>query len=133
MNYVAIAVAALAMWLLGALWYQALFGKIWVAGIERQGVKLVAPSKQQMVTKLVLNYVINVVLAVVLCVLLDRMGLHGWMSGLKLGAFLGLGVGSTALATAFLWESKPLPVFFVDAGYTTVGMSAMGVILAIWH
>ena len=86
-----------------------------------------------MVTKLVLNYVINFVLAVVLCVLLDRMGLHGWLSGLKLGAFLGLGVGSTALATAFLWESKPLSVFFVDAGYTTVGMSAMGVILAIWH
>jgi hypothetical protein len=40
MNWLAIICAAVAYWILGWLWYSALFGKIWVAGLEQHGVKL---------------------------------------------------------------------------------------------
>src|SRR5262249_8711441 len=40
MNWIPIIGAAAAYWVLGAIWYMALFGKIWAAGIQQHGVKL---------------------------------------------------------------------------------------------
>ena len=133
LNYPAILTATVAMFALGALWFSALFGKVWAAGLAKQGVVIAQPTTQAMTQKMIASFVINLVFATTLCVILSRMGLSGWMSGLKVGALLAVGIGAMSLANAFLWESKPLPVFFVDAGYTFVGISMMSVIIAVWH
>ena len=133
MNYLAILAAAAAMFALGSLWFSALFGKIWAAGQEAHGVKIATPTSQQMTQKMIASFAINLVFAVTICLLLDHMVLTKWMSGLKVGALLGVGIGTMSLANAFLWESKPLSVFYVDAAYIVVGLSMMGVILAVWR
>src|SRR5712692_4464601 len=56
MNWLAIICAAAAYWIIGAIWYMALFGKIWAAGIQQHGVKL-EPSG--MPAKMIGNFICN--------------------------------------------------------------------------
>ena len=44
MNWLAVLCAGLAYWLLGAIWYSAIFSKAWRSAIERHGVKLGSPG-----------------------------------------------------------------------------------------
>src|SRR6476661_11169550 len=53
MNWLAVVCAGLAYWLLGAVWYSALFSKAWRSAVEQHGVKLGQPNQSGMATKLI--------------------------------------------------------------------------------
>lgn len=130
MNWLAIICAAGAYWVLGAVWYMALFGKIWAAGIEQHGVKL---QRSGMAAKMVGNFIGNLVAAVIMARLIARTGMADMMHGLKLGAGVGVGFSATALSIQYLWESKPLKVWLIDASYHVFGCVLLGAILSVWH
>jgi uncharacterized protein DUF1761 len=130
MNWIAIICAAAAYWIIGAIWYMALFGKMWAAAIEQHGVKL---QQSGMPAKMIGNYVANLVAAVIMARLIARTGITDLGHGLKLGAGVGLGFSATALLVQYLWESKPFKVWLIDASYHFFGCIALGAILAVWR
>ena len=130
MNWLAIICAAAAYWILGAIWYMGLFGKIWAASIEQHGVKL---QRSGMGAKMIGNFIGNFVAAVIMARLLARTGIANVGHGLKLGAGVGLGFSATALTIQYLWESKPFKVWLIDVGYHFSGCVLLGAILAAWH
>jgi len=131
MNWLVIICAAIAYWILGWLWYSALFGKIWVGGLEQRGVKL---EKGGMAPKMIGSFIANLVAAVIMARLIQRIGgkpdvLHG----LRLGAGMGIGFSATALTIQYLWESKPFKLWLIDASYHVFGCILLGVILSLWR
>src|SRR5207249_8518026 len=66
MNWLAIICAGLAYWLLGAVWYSALFSKAWSSAVEQHGVKLGQSNQSGMGTKLIVTLVCNLIAALVL-------------------------------------------------------------------
>ena len=78
-NYAAVIVAAIAYWILGAIWYAALFGKQWVAleGITEAQMKGANPVLPYVIT-LLLNLLIAYSLAQV-CI--GRSALVDWIRG----------------------------------------------------
>src|SRR5439155_13681550 len=54
-EWLAIVCAGLAYWLLGAVWYSAVFSKAWRSAVEQHGVKLGQPNQSGMGTKLVVT------------------------------------------------------------------------------
>ena len=108
MNWIAIIVAAAAYWIIGAIWYMALFGKM------------------------IGNFICNLVAAIIMARLIARTGIADVGHGLKLGAGVGLGFSATALTVVYLWESKPFKVWLIDASYHFFGCIALGAILAVW-
>jgi hypothetical protein len=128
MNWTAIICAAAAYWVIGAIWYMALFGKIWAAGIQQHGVKL-EPSG--MAAKMIGNFICNLVAAIIMARLVARTGVV-LSHGIKLGAGLGLGFSATALTIQYIWESKPFKVWLIDASYHFFGCIALSAILAVW-
>ena len=92
MNWLAVVCAGLAYWLLGAVWYSALFSKAWRSAIEQHGVKLGQSNQSGMAAKLVVTLVCNLVAALVLARVIHQ--LHGMdlLRGLKIGAGVGLGL-----------------------------------------
>src|ERR1700726_4878905 len=62
-NYVAVFVAALAYWLLGAVWYSALFNKPWMA-LEHITAEQVSGTNP--VTPYIIAFILNLVIAFVL-------------------------------------------------------------------
>ena len=130
MNWIAVVCAAAAYWVIGAIWYMALFGKIWAAAIEQSGVKI---QRGGMGAKMIGNFLCNLVAAAIMARLIARAGITELGYGLKLGAGAGLGFAATALTIQYLWESKPFKVWLIDASHHVVGCIALGGILAVWR
>gem|GEM_PF-3103606 len=46
---------------------------------------------------------------------------------------MGIGFPVTILTTCYLWESKPMKVWLIDASYYFLGCILLGAILSAWH
>jgi len=129
-NYVAVTVAALAVFVIGIIWYSPmLFAKQWMAANGYTPEKLES-MKQGMVRTYAVTFVCYVVMGVVMSILIERMGIADVMGGVKIGGATWLGFAATIGLTANLFSEKPLAAYVIDAGYQLVYMVAMGVILA---
>lgn len=127
LNWLAVAVAALAGFVTGGLWYGPLFGKAWMRAARLTEAQLRArPLAPIYGTTVVLNLIAAVSLA---------MFVGG--GDLRFGLFAGFMTGATFVATAlgvtFLFEGRPLSLWLIDAGYQTLNFTVMGAILGAWH
>jgi Protein of unknown function (DUF1761) len=132
-NWIAVLVAALAYFVLGALWYsKILFAKRWIADLKidvndpnaKKGMGLMFGGS------LVLMFVQCVALAILAGKIED---LSGWMSGVKLGALTGSCFCAAAVGVNYLYEKKPLSLFLINAGYAIAGNIIAGVIICCWR
>jgi Protein of unknown function (DUF1761) len=127
-NWLAVAVAAVAGFPLGALWYGPLFGSAWMAatGITKERARQANRVKIYVAT-LALNLVIATSLAMFI----------GPTANLQDGLFAGFMAGFTYVAAAFgityLFEFRSLKLWAINAGYQVVVFSVMGAILGVWH
>ncbi len=127
-NYLAVLVAALSNFALGALWYsRVLFGNPWMqaSGMTEEKVR-----SANMGRTFGLAFVLELVAAFVLALFIGPdAGLHlGLLFGLHIGLFL---VGGS-LGVLYLFEQHPLKLWLVNAGYMTVAFGLMGAILGAW-
>jgi hypothetical protein len=53
-------------------------------------------------------------------------------SGVLLGLFVGIGWVATSIGTNYLFASKSLKLFIIDAGYFIVWFTVIGAILGVW-
>jgi hypothetical protein len=127
-QWLAVAVAAIVGFPLGALWYGVLFRSSWMAltGITKERAQQANMAKVYGAT-LLLNLVIATSLAMFI----------GSRASLQDGLFAGFMAGFTYVATAFgityLFEFRPLKLWAINAGYQVVVFSVMGAILGVWH
>jgi Protein of unknown function (DUF1761) len=127
-NWLAVAVAAVAGFPLGALWYGPLFGRSWMAltGITKERASQANMAKIYGTT-LLLNLLIATSLAMFI----------GPTGNLQDGLFAGFMAGFTFVAAAFgityLFEFRSFKLWAINAGYQVVFFSVMGTILGAWH
>lgn len=132
-NYLAIIVAVLATFALGALWYSpVLFGNMWVrahgySGERLERMKKAAPKAYG------ISFVAFLVLAAVLSFLAFRVGVGSAMGGVRLGLALWLGFAATIGLTAWVYSDKPLSTYLIDVGYQLVYFLIMGAIIGGWR
>ena len=128
-NYWAVLVAALASFLVGGLWYSPLL-------FHRPWMQAAALTEEQLRTGnpgliFGVSFVLQLIAAFVLAMFL------GAAADLAFGLTAGLMVGVAWVATAFgvvyLFERRPLRLFWINAGYQVVVYDVMGAILGAWH
>ena len=131
-NWIAVAVAALAYFVLGALWYsKILFAPKWIAYLK---IDVNDPNaKKGMGLMFGGSLVMMFVSSLGLAILSSRLELSGWMSGVKLGAFVGVCFCITTIAINYLYEKKPLGLLLINGGYQLVGNIIAAVIICSWH
>jgi len=131
-NWIAVLVAALAYFALGALWYsKILFAPKWIAYLK---IDVNDPeAKKGMGMMFGGSLVMMFIQCLAIAILNERLGLiGGWMSGIKLGAFVGGCFCSTTVAINYLYERKPLGLWLINAGYVLVGCMIAGVVICSW-
>ncbi|MBK8608831.1 MAG: DUF1761 domain-containing protein [Chitinophagaceae bacterium] len=134
LNWGAIAIAALAYFVVGALWYSPLlFVKKWLAYLN---IDPNAPdAKKGMAVMFGGSLIMMIVQAIAIAILAERLGIRGdgWMSGLKLGALTGCCFCATTIGINYFYEKKPIGLFLINAGYAVVGNIIAGVIICTWY
>ena len=134
LNWPAVAVAALAYFGLGALWYsKALFAKRWIADLK---IDVNAPdAKKGMGMMFGGSLVMMFVQSLAIAIIAERLGIRGagWMSGVKLGALTGCCLCAATVGVNYLYEKKPMSLFLINAGYAIVGNIIAAVIICSWE
>lgn len=131
LNWLAIAVAALAYFMLGALWYSFLFKNQW---IKSSGVDMNNPdAKKGVGAVMVLTFILEFLICIGLAILVYRLMLTGGiMSGVKLGLLTGGLFCCPVIFINYLYQSKPKVLGFIDGGYHVVGNVIAAIILCLW-
>ena len=129
-NWLAVLVAAIAFFLLGALWYSFLFRDAW---IKASGVNVNDPNAKKGVGAMFLSsFVLIVITSVGVALFTARVGSGGWMTGLKVGLVAGICFCATSISNSYLYEKRPLALHLINGLYNVIGCVIAGIIIAIW-
>lgn len=129
LNYWAILAAALSTFLIGGLWYSpAVFGKAWM----RENKLTEEDMKKGSMPKIFgLAFFLGLIASVNLAMFL------GPTADLSMGGFYGFlaGIGwvATFVGTHYLFERKSFTLFLINAGYSVVALTVMGLIIGGWR
>ncbi|MBC7873824.1 MAG: DUF1761 domain-containing protein [Ferruginibacter sp.] len=131
-NWLAIAVAAVAYFMVGGLWYsKVLFGKTW---IKSTGIDMNKPgAKTGVGGVMAMTFILEFIICVALAMLVYRLALIGGvLSGIKLGLLTGVCFSAIVICISYLYQGKPRSLSFIDGGYHIVGNIVAAVILCVW-
>lgn len=134
LNWVAITLAAIAYFALGALWYSPLlFAKKWIAYLK---IDVNHPdAKKGMGLMFGGSFALMFIQSLAIAILAERLGIRGagLMSGLKLGALTGCCFCAATIGINYLYEKKSFGLFLINAGYAIAGNIISAIIICIWE
>jgi hypothetical protein len=128
-NHLAILVAALIQWILGALWYSLFFAKPWMALTGHTKGERPKGAVLSMISSFIGGLILSFVLAHVV----------GWSGATTFcwGAFIGficwLGFVAAPLYSETIYERRPIKLFAINTGYWLVALLISGGLLAVWR
>ena len=128
-NYPAVIVAAIAYWVLGAVWYGVLFSKPWMAleQITIEQAKSVSP-----VIPYIVSFLLELLIAYSLAQICIWRNANTIGRGASVGVLVWIGfVGPIALMT-YMFEMRPRALFAINEFYPLAGLVLMGAILGAW-
>lgn len=127
-NIWAVLVAALSTFLIGGLWYSpALFGKAWM---RENGFTEESMKGSNMAKIFGLAFLLGIIAAINLAMFMGPE--NDPAMGAMWGFLAGFGWVATFVGTHYLFERRSLKLFLINAGYSVVALTVMGVILAAW-
>ena len=131
-TWLAVLVAAIAYFMLGAVWYsKALFGTAWARLV---GIDMNDPNKKKgMGQMMAATFILIAVTVIGLAILANRLDLTVIISALKLGLITGICFATTAVSISFIHESRPKALYFIDCGYHLAGHLIAAIILVLWR
>ena len=132
-NYLAVFVAAVAVFILGWLWYSPLlFFKPWM---RLRGMDPDAAMKDAKMPglKLVLELIRCFVLAYVIAHLVTAVGISGWMSAVHFALLTWIGFPVVLLTGSVIWDERPRGLAVSHAGDWLVKMVVISLIVTLWR
>lgn len=131
-NWVAVIIAAIGYYAMGALWYsQAFFGLKWA---RLRGINIEEDAEKKIIgTRIVSSFIFMVITCTALALLIVRMDLFIFRSALIVGTLGGLGFAGMAIAGSLLYQRKPLALYLIECGHHLAANIIAAVILVLWR
>jgi hypothetical protein len=129
LNYIAVVVAAVVYWLLGAVWYGFLFSKAWM---DLEQLSPERAASVNLVLTYVITFVLNLVIAFVLAQICAWRNANTAARGAALGILIWIGFIGPVTYTTHMYEVRPVQLFAINEFYSLVGLALMGAILGAW-
>jgi surface polysaccharide O-acyltransferase-like enzyme len=128
-NYAAVFIAAIAYWLLGAVWYGMLFSKPWMAleNISVEQAKSLNP-----VLPYVITFILNLLIAYALAQICTWRNANTAGRGASVGVLLWIGFVGPITYTTYMYEMRPKELFAINQFFPLAGLVLMGAIIGAW-
>jgi hypothetical protein len=128
-NHLAILVAAVIQFFLGALWYSLFFAKPWMALTGHTPGERPKGAAVAMISSFIGGLILSFMLAHV--VIWSGATTVGW--GLIIGFICWLGFIAVPLFSETIYERRSYKLFAINSGYWLVALLASGCLLAVWQ
>lgn len=129
LNWLAIAVAAVSAFGLGAIWYSPLlFVKRWM---KESGITEESAKEANMLKIFGLSFLLSFVASFFLALFIGADAGGGF--GTLAGFMAGLGWVFTFMGITYLFERRSLAHFLINASYSVASLTLMGFIIGIWQ
>ncbi len=128
-NYAAVFIAALAYWLLGAVWYGVLFSKPWMA---LENISIEQAKSMNPVMPYVITFVLNFLIAYSLAQICIWRNANTVGRGASVGVLLWIGFVGPITFTTYMYEMRPKELFAINQFYPLAGLVLMGAIIGAW-
>ena len=134
LNWIAVAVSAIAYFCLGAIWFNPkVFGTAWMKGHgitapteeEKKNMKMGAMMGMSFIKTFVL-----IILTAYIVMIINYSG--DTMTAIKIGAVLG-GIASLPIGINYIFMKKPFTIWVIDGGYHVCGIIIAALILSVWR
>jgi hypothetical protein len=138
LNYVAIVVSAVLLWVLGAIWYSpALFAKPWM---EILGIKKEEGKKSGLMLGMAASFLGDLVLSFILANIISWANAFGFAAsafgfgnGCVMGVLMWMGFIASPNLPQGIYEGRPFKLFAINSGYWLVGLIIVGGLLGAWR
>jgi hypothetical protein len=128
-NYLAVLVAAVAAWVLGAAWYRVLSAQ-WLAALGKTRADLSGPDgKPKSYVPFILVFVAELIMAWMLAGLLGHLGAVTVKNGVVSGAFCWFGFVLTTIAVNNAFAGRKVMLTVIDAGHWLAVLVLIGAII----
>jgi len=129
-NYLIILAAAAVNFIFGALWYSPLlFGKMWTAALGKSEEEV----KQSRKTKVFTLWIIaSLVLSYFLARFVSYTGAFTFGDGMMVGFWVWLGFIAAGVLPVYLFEVRPMKLYFLYIIYQLIALVLMGGVIARW-
>lgn len=132
-NYIAVLVAAVVIFILGWLWYSPLlFFKPWMRLRGMDPAAAMAGAKMPG-GKLLLEFARCLILSYAVARFSAALGVHSGFGAVHFGLFLWIAFPVLLLAGSVMWENIPWKVAAIHAGDWLVKLLAVPLIVTAWH
>jgi hypothetical protein len=128
-NYLAVVVAAIAYWVLGGVWYAALFSKPWMA---LEHITEEQANSMNPVLPYVITFILNLLIAYALAQICIWRNADTAGRGASVGVLLWIGFVGPITYTTYMYEMRPKELFAINEFFPLAGLVLMGAILGAW-
>lgn len=128
LNWLAIVVGTVAFFLVGAVWYTALFGKPWQREVGLSDEQLSGGRNMMAIFGLCL--LLEFIVVLMLGHMFARLQPSDHVKMMMATGF-ALAIMSPAIGINYLYQRKSLKLFLIDAGHFVVGMSVVGLVFIL--
>jgi hypothetical protein len=129
-NYLAVLVAAIAGWCVGAVWYGVL-GKPWMAalGLTREQLR---PGGSMPLGPFITSFVAELVMAYLFAGVLFHLGGPYVLRGIIAAALLWVGFVATTITVNNAFQKRPIALTLIDAGHWLAVLIVQGIVLGLF-
>lgn len=127
-NYLAVLAAAVATFILGAIWYLS-FNSAWMelSGVTEADAEAAGGSAY------IISFITYLLGAYALALLFKSMNVSTLQTGAMTGALIGAFIVGGNIFTNNAYEMKPMGLSILNAGFSAISFAAMGAIIGGWQ
>ncbi len=131
-NYFAVAVSGVIFFVMGGLWYAAVFSRPWQRGLALSPEQKDAQARNFPVA-LGTHLASGLVLSFVLANVVVWSGVTVFAEGVYIGALLWLGFAFTLHLISLMFERRATSTFLINATFYLLAFTVIGGLLAVWR
>lgn len=129
-NYVATAVSAVVLMVLGFAWYAPfLFGKAWMAALGKSEEEMRAAGPSPALVAALADAILT---SLVLAIVFQAAGVSGVGAGIVAALGLAIAFSGMSIISNGAFEGRPRALVLINLGYRLVAYPIVGIILSIW-